>query len=352
MRPKSTGSKLPPLMLARRRRLASGKIWIGYYYNGRKEDGTRIEIPLGTDLVAAKRKWAELEGTPPPTDTSLLKHAFDRYVRDILPKLGQRTQREYLLCLKFLRPAFDEAPLDSIKPATIARYRDARTAPVRANREISVLSSVFNFAREWGLTTAENPCTGVRKNKEAARTFYVDPDVWDAVLAQASPDLRDAMALAYLTGQRPGDVRKMRRGDIVGDELMIKQNKTSARLRIRLSNGPQRTRLGVLLDELMGRGAACRTGHLICSPRGVALSERMLRTRFDNARAAAKKKAEEDGDGHLAERIASFQFRDTRAKAGSEIESLQQASELLGHTSQAMTKRVYRRKGELVNPTK
>lgn len=35
---------------------------------------------------------------------------------------------------------FDSAPIDSITPATIAGYRDARSAKVRANREIATLS--------------------------------------------------------------------------------------------------------------------------------------------------------------------------------------------------------------------
>jgi hypothetical protein len=55
MRPKTTGIKLPPRMLARRRKLKSGAVWIGYYYNGRDVDGKRMEVALGTDLDEAKR---------------------------------------------------------------------------------------------------------------------------------------------------------------------------------------------------------------------------------------------------------------------------------------------------------
>ena len=47
-----------------------------------------------------------------------------------------------------------------------------------------------------------------------------------------------------------------------------------------------------------------------------------------------------------------FQFRDIRPKAASEIVSLEDASDLLGHTTQGMTKRVYRRVGKVVNPSK
>ncbi|MCM1511995.1 MAG: hypothetical protein NC112_02630 [Oxalobacter formigenes] len=64
MRPKKTAYDLPPRMLRRKKTLKSGKVWVGYYYNGRDESGNRKEIPLGGDLAEAKRKWAELEGRP------------------------------------------------------------------------------------------------------------------------------------------------------------------------------------------------------------------------------------------------------------------------------------------------
>ena len=79
----------------------------------------------------------------------------------------------------------------------IAQYRDKRTAKVRANREIFLLSHIYNIAREWGLTDRENPVTGVRKNKETPRDFYAGPLIWDSVHSQASLELRDAMDLAY-----------------------------------------------------------------------------------------------------------------------------------------------------------
>ncbi|MNP81768.1 hypothetical protein D3C76_1802230 [compost metagenome] len=50
--------------------------------------------------------------------------------------------------------------------------------------------------------------------------------------------------------------------------------------------------------------------------------------------------------------IRQFQFRDIRPKAASEIEDIGKASRLLGHSTQEMTKKVYRRVGEIVSPTK
>lgn len=96
----------------------------------------------------------------------------------------------------------------------VAQYRDARTAKVRANREIALLSHMFTIAREWGLTTNANPCFGVRRNKEKPRDYYAGELVWNAVYGEAVQELKDAMDLAYLTGQRPADVLKVATTDL------------------------------------------------------------------------------------------------------------------------------------------
>jgi len=339
-------------MVMRKRQLASGKFWIGYYYNGRDDAGKRKEIPLGTDLNEAKRKWAELESVEAPQDTTLMTFIFDRYIRDILPSKGKGTQVENSDSLRQLRPVFDNAPIDAITPQVIASYRDARTAKVRANREISLFSHVFNMAREWGYTKRENPCRGVRKNKEQPRDYYAEEDVWIAVYEFASDALKDAMDLNYLTGQRPADVLKMKLEDVRDDELRVRQGKRGKLLRISLSDGNRLTDLGKCVKRLEARAIACGGDTLVCTESGRQLSMKMMRDRFGPARLAASAKAEEAGKTGLASRIKSFQFRDIRPKAASEIISLDEASQLLGHTNKEITKRVYRRAGELVKPTR
>jgi len=352
MRPKTTGIKLPPRMIARRRLLASGKMWVGYYYNGRSDDGKRQELPLGTDLAAAKRKWAELECADVPADASMMKHTFDQYIRDILPKKKPSTQRENMLCLSQLRPIFDAAPINEIRPQDIARYRDARSAPVRANREIALLSHVFNMAREWGHLKSENPCRGVRKNKEQPRDFYADTEVWDAVYAAAAPELKDAMDLNYLTGQRPGDVLRMKDADIRDGALYVRQGKTNKFLRILLRPNGAQSQLATVLERIQARPNRKSDSHLVTLPSGDPLKQWNLRLRFDTARSAAADRATESGKKSLAARIKKFQFRDIRAKSASEIADIKAASELLGHTEGDITDRVYRRVGQAVRPTR
>lgn len=357
MRPKKSAQDLPPRMLRRTKTLKSGKVWEAFYYNGRREDGTRWEMPLGSDLNEAKRKWAELECKPAPADTRIMKHVFDRYERDVIPTKAPRTQKDNLEALHKLRKVFDNAPIDALTPQAIAQYRDARKAKVRANREIALFSHVWNMAREWGYTAKENPCKGVRKNKEKPRDFYADKAVWDAVYAEAPIELQDAMDLDYLTGQRQAEILKFMFGHIIDNALEVKpgktQNSSGKKLRILLTDQEGiRTGLGKKIDEIRSRKV--RSLYLVATPEGVKLNRWTLRTRFDAARAAAVKKALEQDTPEsiaLAERIKQFQFRDIRPKAASETD-LAHAQKLLGHTKEQITETVYRRVGEVVKPTK
>lgn len=353
MRPKSNHRDLPPRMLRRVRTLKSGKVWESFYYNGRDATGRRVEIPLGHDLNEAKRKWAELECREAPAETGLMRFVFDRYERDIIPTKAPKTQKDNLGCLAMLRKVFDAVGIDTITPQHVAQYRDKRglKAPVRANREIALLSHVWNMAREWGYTAKENPVKGVRKNKEKPRDFYADDAVWSAVYSAACVELQDAMDLNYLTGQRPADVLKMRLADIKDGAIEVQQNKTKKKLRILLDDDGARTELGKVIDRIKGRERKVASLFLIATPAGKALNQWTLRTRFDDARADAAKAATEAGDDQLAARIRAFQFRDIRPKAASEMD-LEHASKLLGHTEQEITEKVYRRVGETVKPTK
>lgn len=231
-------------------------------------------------------------------------------------------------------------------PRSNAQYCDRRgaKAPVRANRELALLSHVWNLAREWGYTAKENPVKGVRKNKETPRDFYADDAVYFAVYAAASQEVKDAMDLSYYTGQRPADVLKMRIIDVQDGALEVRQNKTGKKLRILLDG----TELGKVIDRIRTSRGKVQSWYLLATSDGKALNPWTLRKRFDEARTMATETADEA----LAERIRKFQYRDIRPKAASEIGDLTAASKLLGHTEQEITRKVYIRVGETVKPTK
>lgn len=204
-----------------------------------------------------------------------------------------------------------------------------------------------------GLTDKANPCFGLRRNKETPRDFYVGEIVWNAVYEQAPQELKDAMDLAYLTGQRPADVLRVAATDLNAGFLMVKQGKTSKKLRLRLEDEGVVSSLSAFITDLQERRniSGIKTSTLITNSSGLRMSQQMLRNRWDEARENAAIKAGADGDSALATLIRQLQFKDIRPKAASEIE-LEHASRLLGHSTEEMTKRVYRRVGEIVNPTK
>ncbi|WP_338910757.1 tyrosine-type recombinase/integrase [Mycetohabitans rhizoxinica] len=368
-RKSSRNMNLPAGMRARHR--PSGT----YYYLD--IGGTpRREIPLGSDYALAVQKWAELAVNVQPRHAELItfRYVAERYQREILPKKGLRTQQDNLKELAKLYEFFDAppAPLDNIEPIHIRQYLDWRVqdavrrlhrkgrvakgneGQVRANREKALFSHIWNFARERGLTAKPNPCAGVRSFRETGRDTYVDDETYQAVWIEADEPTRHAMELAYLTGQRPADVLKLTWADVRDGAVWLRQNKTSQRLRIAVEG-----QLAALIERLKVRPEKCgkvQSLALVCNERGAALSAMALRFRFQNAREAAAKKARDQERHELVAAIKAFQFRDLRAKAGTDKEEsagMAAAKDQLGHANEQMTRRYVRhRKGKLVTPTR
>ena len=161
------------------------------------------------------------------------------------------------------------------------------------------------------------------------------------------------LLLATCCIRRPADVLKIALTDLSGGFLLIGQGKTEKRLRLRLEDAGVQSELSTCINNLLERRAinGVKTSTLITNSSGLRMSLQMLRNRWDDAREKAATKAAVDGDPALSSSIRQFQFKDIRPKAASEID-LTHASRLLGHSTEEMTKKVYRRIGEIVKPTK
>lgn len=336
----------------------------------------RREVPLATDdYVAAVQKWAELTVSKVPAAAAItFRHVAERYMREVLPAKSAGSQKNNLNELEVLYQFFDKPPipLDKIEPMHVRQYLDWRVrmtvekaveankqralekkplqpvppnlGHVSANREKALLSHIWNFAREKGLTSKSNPCAGIKGHKEEGRDVYIEDDVYRVVHDAAEPPLKDALDLAYLIGQRPADVLKLTRADIKEGALWLRQNKTKQKLRIAIEG-----ELAALLERMGQRKVMGLS--LINMPDGTPMTKFMMRGAMDRARAAATV-ARPD----LAARIKEFQFRDLRAKAATdkdESAGMTAAQEQLGHTTPTMTRQYVRhRKGKLVKPTK
>ncbi|HEY1058372.1 MAG TPA: tyrosine-type recombinase/integrase [Limnobacter sp.] len=338
---------LPPRM---RKRTKGGRDYYSYDLGGRP----RKEISLGTNFLAAVEKWAELErahggGYVVAEEKPTFLDLCTRYIKDVLPNKAPRTRQDNLKEMEKLKGFFGNppAPLDEIRPIHIRQYLDRRTkdgkAHVRANREKALFSHMFNFARSIGMTDAENPVSGVKGFSEKGRsTVYVEDEAFEAVLKEADQPTRFAMKLAYLSGQRPGDVLSATTGDIRDGYLHFEQSKTGKKLRIEITG-----ELHSLISEIQAyrRKKSVIHHYLLITESGSKLTENSLRNRFTKARAAA------------GVDMKQFQFRDLRAKAATDTTEatgdIRQAQKQLGHANLVMTEHYTRqRKGDSVKPTK
>jgi len=338
---------MPPLMHPRKQR--SGKV---YYYMFTK-DKPRKEIPLGDDYILALQKYAALNVVAAPTVNVLFGDVILKYQSDELPKLAKNTIRIQKSDIKHVQAYFKDAPLDQIKPMHIRQFLEKhKEKATTANRCKRLFSTMWNHARGWGYTDLANPCEGIKGHTLAKRTVYITDEVFKAVHEHGSLPLKDALDLAYLTGQRPGDTLKTTEHDIEDGCLLVEQNKLKGngkgkKLRIEITG-----ELAALLERIKKRKSGYKIHHtaLLVNTQGKQLTEAVLRNNFEEAREAAAKAYPD-----LADEIRAMWFYDLRAKAADDTSASrgdQEASDLLGHENLSTTRRHYLRRGKIVAPTK
>ncbi|WP_017907533.1 site-specific integrase [Xanthomonas sp. SHU 199] len=332
----------------RKRKQKSGTVHYYYDHGGKP----RKETPLGSDYGLAIKKWAELEHASriPAAAAATFRHIADRYRVEVIPTKGAETQRVNINELSRLLAYFDDPPVpfEAIRPMHVRAYMDWRKdAKVTANREKALLSHIWNWARNKGYTDLPNPCAGVSRNRESGRDVYVEDDVLQRVYDAADQVLRDAMDLAYLTGQRPTDSRELDLRNIKTENgqrvLVLRQGKTKTPMRIAITG-----ELDTLIDRLLSRkrpDSAPISTRLLLGEDWLPIGKDALRYRFDKARERAG----------IAKK--DFQFRDLRAKAGTDkadsAGDIRQAQKQLGHKSVTTTEIYVRnRRGAVTSPTK
>lgn len=319
-RRKTLHPDLPPRMTAR------GKPGsLSYYYGQAKK-------PLGKDFIEACRQWAILEKGQLPNSVRYLDVA-DRWEREAI-HIGRKrtrspkTQREFRAALKPLRKGFKLAMLDQITPRHVKKYLNNRTAKIAANREIAVLSIIWNWARGEGLTNLANPCAGIHKNPESARTRYVTNEEFEEVHGRGCYILQDTMDLLLCTSHNPSDILRLKRQDMADGTLWVRRGKTGKKLRFRIEG-----KLKAVLERILARPRAISSVYLIADEQGQPVSLDKLEKLFGKARGGA-----------------DWQLRDIRAKAVTDEPDLRTASQRAGHADEKITAEVYRRiKGDLVD---
>jgi integrase len=199
-RDRATAAGLLPRMEARPRK--DGLVTYRFHPAGGKP------ITLGTDRDEAIRRVLDLNMRAPDAGTvGALWRIYE--AGPDFQRLAEGTKADYRDCWKQLGKVFEKGQVTTIRPADVNRYlrQERGAAPVRANREIALLSNLMNVAVERG-DMERNPCREVRRNREEPRTRLVEAGELQAFVGWALDQGKSAVVLvsmaefAALTGNR------------------------------------------------------------------------------------------------------------------------------------------------------
>jgi integrase len=182
----------------------------------------RAEPTLGEAMGHYIERYAKVEGLKTWPE---VKAQFDRYLGTVDP--GVRKLRGREPSKPKFAPDWSRRKLSSIKPAEAKRlHSDIGKAghKTQANRVIEILSAIYSRMHKLGLYSGPNPCDGIEAYRETKRRRFLQagelPKFFAALAQDDSPNFRDFVSLALLTGARRENVLTMRWADIdLGEAL-------------------------------------------------------------------------------------------------------------------------------------
>lgn len=284
------------------------------------------------------------------SDVATMEQLFDRYFSSVMINKAPATQRSNQISLRRLRRFFADNRIHLIRPKHIYKFRDLCTekhGAVSANRDLEVLSHSFTKAIEWGAIDS-HPMAGkkVVKNPSQKRTRYIEDWELKAFLTIASPFLQSYIEVKLVLGLRKGDMLSIRLSDISAEGVSVLPRKTrSTRARKIVFTWTENLRKAVAAAREVRPSSTSE--YLFCTRDGHSyIKDDGSTSGFDSIWQRAMSRA-------LAQTKLKLKFteHDLRAKVASDID-LSHARQLMGHSNESITDRVYRRKAELVTPAR
>ena len=306
MRPRKKDRHLPPCVHFRH----------GAFYLVKNGKWTH----LGADLSQALAEYGRRIAAPKGGMVALI----DAALADASPHLAKSTRDQYRIAAGKLKHMFADLTPQAVTSRHVVQMRRMlRDTPNMANRCLSVLRTVFDYALEEQLVDF-NPATGVKRLHEHTRDRLIRFEEFTSIYEKAGPRLRIIMAMLYLTGQRVMDVMQIKLTDLLDEGIAFKQQKTGARLVVRWT-----LELKTTVADALALRTIAKAPTLIHNRRGKAPDYSTVKLQWNQACAAAGVK---DAD-----------MRDIRAMSGTATDDQgKNATGLLGHATPAMTKRYLR----------
>jgi integrase len=298
-------------------------------------------IKLGTDKVKAIRAVLDMNGDN--SDRGTVAELWRLYQES--PEwvaLSEASRVDYTQSSKPLLKIFAKMAPGSIKPTHCNRYLRVERikAPIRANRELALLSNLMNLAVNRGDIDA-NPCKQVRRNKEQPRHEVPETVDLSSFLAWAQARGGQSMVLAgmaeyaAIAGNRRIEFRPLHWPQVDDEIVRLKRGKQRGHIVIEAVNISER--LAALFERMRGLAKDPRVGPVFPNRDGNPHTERGFKSAWARLMAAAIKA------GVLQKRI---KFHDLRAYYTTHYK-LQHGQLPDLHANPATTARVYDRSKEV-----
>jgi integrase len=179
----------------------------------KRADAFRVEFAKGNDPFAeikAKKSCPTLDAF------------FQKYLEMHAKKAKKTWQYDENTYTRLLAPHFGQRQLHSIGQEEVAKWHTRlgeENGHSMANHALSLLTQLFNKARQWGDFEGQtNPTQYLKKYKEYPRSRYLSPDemrlFMQALSEELNTDMRDAVFIGLLTAARRSNVLAMRWGEI------------------------------------------------------------------------------------------------------------------------------------------
>ena len=315
------------------------------------EANTRLAEQRTRQILAISDRIATSKGKAITTSTWL-----DRYqaIQDDRLKSGDiklNTYKQKAKPVSLLRERAGMKLISSVDVRDIAQLLDEYITagqPRMAQVVRSVLIDVFKEAQHYGeVPPGYNPALATKQPRRKITRQRLSLEEWQKIFDIADASHRymgNAMLLALVTGQRLGDISRMKFSDIWDDHLHVIQEKTGSKIAIPLS-----LRLNAINWSLRDVVARCRdyavSPYLVHffrttsqAERGAQVKANTLTMNFSKARDLAKidwgtgTPATFHEQRSLSERLYKEQGIDTR--------------KLLGHKTQQQTDRYHDDRGK------
>lgn len=237
-------------VFATSKRLSDGSVRTYWYH---RSSGNRLPGDYGSpEFLTAYLASERLT----PHDTNNVSVLIRDYLLSLhFTKKAVRTQAEYKRMLKELETRFGTLPIKALESGKVkALFLDYQeeigiNRPREADNRLSVMSAVFTRAVLRGVIK-DNPLRGFERIYSSDRSdmIWLEGDI-RRFMNGAQVELQRALILAVHTGQRKGDLIRLRWSDYDGDAISLTQSKTSARVTVKCTGTLKR-----MLDETPRQG--------------------------------------------------------------------------------------------------